>query len=113
MLRRGAHIDWEYDTKAVRSYRLAVDKPPRSERARPTPITPDMSGRLAFVTIALSSLRHKWGAIILILLGLAAIAPSFLLKGEWSPVSTTVLRRSGDILAFSALTWVVAHAVYV
>ena len=44
--------------------------------------------------------------------GAAAITASFLLSGEWSQVSTTVLRRGGDILAFSALTWVVAHAVY-
>jgi len=57
-------------------------------------------------------LSHRWGAIILILLGLAAIAASVLLSREWSPVSTTMLRRGGDILAFSALTWVVAHAVY-
>jgi hypothetical protein len=57
-------------------------------------------------------LSHRWDAIILILLGLAAIAASFLLSGEWSPVSATLLRRGGDILAFSALTWVIAHAVY-
>jgi hypothetical protein len=57
-------------------------------------------------------LSHRWGAIILILLGLAAIAASVLPSQEWSPVSTTMLRRGGDILAFSALTWVVAHAVY-
>src|SRR5260221_9906199 len=57
-------------------------------------------------------LSHRWHAIILILLGLAAIATSILLSGEWPPVSTTVLRRGGDILAFSALTWVVGHAVY-
>jgi len=56
-------------------------------------------------------LSHRWHAIILIL-GLAATAASILLSGEWSPVSTTVLRRGGDILAFSMLTWVVAHAVY-
>ena len=48
----------------------------------------------------------------MILLGLAATATSFLMSAEWSPVSTTVLRRGGEILAFSALTWVVAHAVY-
>jgi hypothetical protein len=57
-------------------------------------------------------LSHRSVAIILILLGLAATAASFLLSGEGSPVSTIVLRRGGDILAFSALTWVVAHAVY-
>lgn len=44
--------------------------------------------------------------------GAGGTAASILLSGEWSPVSTAVLRRGGDILAFSALTWVVAHAVY-
>jgi len=64
------------------------------------------------VLVVVVMLSHRWGAIILILLGLAAIAASVLLSGERSPVSTTMLRRGGDILAFSALTWVVAHAVY-
>src|SRR5215813_8127360 len=49
-------------------------------------------------------LSHRWG-IVLILLGLAAIAASVLLSGEAAPVSTAVLRPTGDILAFSALTW--------
>jgi hypothetical protein len=57
-------------------------------------------------------LSHRWGAVILILLGLAAITASFLLSRAWAPVSTIVLRRGGDIVAFSTLTWVVAHAVY-
>ena len=64
------------------------------------------------VLVIVVMLSHRWHAIILILLGLAAIAASILLSGEWSPVSTAVLRRGGDILAFSALTWVVGHAVY-
>ena len=55
---------------------------------------------------------QRWGAIFLILVGLTAIAASLLLRGEWSLVSDTVLRRSGDIIAFSVLTWVIAHAVY-
>jgi len=57
-------------------------------------------------------LSPRWDTIILILLGLAATAASFLVNGEWSPVSTIVLRRGGNILAFSALSWVVARAVY-
>jgi Ion channel len=57
-------------------------------------------------------LSQKWGAIILILLGLAATAGSFPLSVDWSPVSATMLRRAGEILAFSALIWVIAHAVY-
>ena len=31
---------------------------------------------------------------------------------EVSPISLAALRRGGDILTFSAVTWVVAHAVY-
>jgi Ion channel len=57
-------------------------------------------------------LSQRWGAVILILLGLAAIAASFLPNGAWAPVSAIVLRHGGDILAFSTLTWVVAHAVF-
>jgi hypothetical protein len=64
------------------------------------------------VLVIVVMLSHRSVAIILILLGLAATAASFLLSGEGSSVSTIVLRRGGGILAFSALTWVVAHAVY-
>src|SRR5215471_14999633 len=64
------------------------------------------------VLVIVVLLSKKWAAIIVILLGLAATAASFLLSTEWSPVSIAVLRRGGGILAFSALTWVVAHAVY-
>ena len=64
------------------------------------------------VLVIVVMLSQRWDAIVLILLGLAAIAASLLVSGEWPPISTTVLRRGGDILAFSALTWVVAHAVY-
>ena len=64
------------------------------------------------VLVIVVTLSPRPGAVILILLGLAATAASFLISAEWSPVSTTVLRRGGEILAFSALTWVVAHAVY-
>ena len=64
------------------------------------------------VLVIVVMLSRRWNAIILILLGLAAIAANFLLSGGLSPVVTAVLHRSGDILAFSALTWVVAHAVY-
>src|SRR6516165_7449546 len=64
------------------------------------------------VLVIVVMLSRRWNAIILILLGLAAIAANFLLSCGLSPVVTAVLHRSGDILAFSALTWVVAHAVY-
>jgi len=55
---------------------------------------------------------QKWGAIILILLGLAATAASFPLSADWLPVSAAMLRRAGDILAFSALIWVICSWPY-
>ena len=64
------------------------------------------------VLVIVVMLSQNWAAIVVILLGLAATAASFPLGAEWSPVSATMLRHGGGILAFSALTWVVAHAVY-
>jgi hypothetical protein len=57
-------------------------------------------------------LSRKWGAIVVILLGLAATVASFLPPGEWSLVLGAIARHGGEILAFSALVWVVGHAVY-
>jgi hypothetical protein len=57
-------------------------------------------------------LSHRRGAIVIILLGLAATVASVALGSEWSPVTSSVLRRGGTILTFAALTWVVSHAVY-
>jgi hypothetical protein len=56
-------------------------------------------------------LSLRWKAIILILLGLAAHVASFVVNAEVLPISVAA-RHGGDILTFSALTWVVAHAVY-
>ena len=64
------------------------------------------------VLVIVVMLSPRWDAIIMIVIGFAGIGASFLLNGEWSPVSTGVIRRGGGILMFSALTWVVAHAVY-
>jgi hypothetical protein len=64
------------------------------------------------VLVIVVMLSQRWGANIMILIGMAATAASFLVNGEASPVLTTVLRRGGGILAFSTLIWVVAHAVY-
>ena len=66
---------------------------------------------LAVVAIVVM-LSLRWNAIILILLGLTATAASFLISAEVSPISVIVIRHGGDILTFSGLTWVVAHAVY-
>jgi hypothetical protein len=66
---------------------------------------------LAVIAIVVM-LSLRWNAIIMILLGLAAIVASFVISAEASPISVIMLRHGGDILTFSALTWVVAHAVY-
>lgn len=81
--------------------------------AKGLPIARAVANTLVFaVLVIVVMLSPRPGAIILILLGLAATAASFLMSAEWSPVSTTVLHHGGEILVFSALTWVVAHAVY-
>src|SRR5258708_20721624 len=57
------------------------------------------------VLVIVVMLSHRWHAIILILLGLTAIAASILLSGECPPGSTPGLRRVRYILPFSLLPW--------
>jgi Ion channel len=64
------------------------------------------------VVVIVVMLSRRRGAIAVILLGLAARLASFPVGREWSPVAVLVLHRGGNILAFSALTWVVLHLVY-
>ena len=64
------------------------------------------------VVVILVMLSQRRGAIVALLLGLAGTFASFSLGSEWSPVAASVLRHGGNILTFSALTWVVSHAVY-
>jgi voltage-gated potassium channel Kch len=64
------------------------------------------------VLVIVVMLSPRLVAVILILLGLAATAASLLVSVEWSRVATSVLRHGGEILTFSALIWVVVHAVY-
>ena len=81
--------------------------------AKGLPIAQAVGNTLILLVIAIVvMLSLRWNAIILILLGLAAIVASFVVNAEASPISVATLRRGGDILTFSALTWVVAHAVY-
>ena len=81
--------------------------------AKGLPIAQVVAETLVLAVIAIVvTLSLKWNAIILILLGVAAIVASFLISAEASPISVIVLRRGGDILTFSALTWVLGHAVY-
>jgi len=64
------------------------------------------------VVVIVVLLSHRRGAIVAILLGLAAVLTSLSFGKEWSPVAASVLRRGGNVITFSALIWVVAHAVY-
>jgi Ion channel len=66
---------------------------------------------LAAVTLVVM-LSHRGGAILFILLGLASAAASFAFGRQWSGTIASVLSHGGFIVAFSALTWVVAHALY-
>src|SRR5215471_5221511 len=63
----------------------------------------------ALIVVLLSRSR---AAIVIFLLGIAAVAAGFLFLPELSGVSATLLTRGGAILAISALAWVVVHAVY-
>ena len=81
--------------------------------AQGLPIAHAITDGLALaVLVMVVMLSHRLGAIILILLGLAATAASLLLGANSSPVPPPALGRCGEILAFAALTWVVGHAVY-
>lgn len=81
--------------------------------AKGLPTAKVVADALVLVVVAIVvMLSLRWNAIILILLGLAAIVASFVISGEASPISVIMLRRGGEILTFSVLTWVVSHAVY-
>jgi voltage-gated potassium channel Kch len=67
-----------------------------------------VSGVLALVVI----LSHRRGAIVLILIGLAATLASLGFGSDWPRVAASVLRCGGTMLAFAALTWVVWRALY-
>jgi hypothetical protein len=64
------------------------------------------------VVLIVGMLSHRRGAIAAILFGLTATLASVALGSQWPPVLLSLLRRGGDILTFSALTWVVSDAVY-
>jgi len=57
-LHREVPVAWEYDTKAARGYRLAADEPAGPEKARTSTVGHDMTGRVAFVTVAQSCLQQ-------------------------------------------------------
>jgi len=57
-----------------------------------------------FVVLIVVASSHRRGAILFILLGLAATGASFLFGPLWSPVTAGVVRRGGNIVVLSALT---------
>jgi len=81
--------------------------------AKGLPMAQVVSNTLLFaVLVTVVVLSHRWGVVILILLGLAGITVAYLFGAHWSPAVAAVLHRGGDILAFAGLSWVVGHAVY-
>jgi ion channel len=81
--------------------------------AKGVPIAkPMVQAMVLAVVLIVGTLSQRRGALAVILVGLAAFLASTLLGAGWPPVAVSVLRRGGDILTFSALSWVVAHAVY-
>ncbi len=77
------------------------------------PIAEPVAWSLVLVVLTLVVVvSHRGVAIVMILLGLAAAAASLAVGPEWPPITASVLNNGGFILAFSALTWVVAHALY-
>lgn len=77
------------------------------------PIAEPVAWSLLLVVLTLVVvLSHRGVAIVIILVGLAAAAGSVALGRQWPPITASVLYNGGFILAFAALTWVVAHALY-
>jgi hypothetical protein len=74
--------------------------------------TPIIQTMMLVVVVIVGMLSQRRGAIAAILLGLATMLVGLTLGSKWPPIVGSILRRGGDILTFSALTWVVAHAVY-
>jgi hypothetical protein len=64
------------------------------------------------VLVIVVLLSRRRGAIVAILAGLVVTLASFSLGPEWSSIAASLLRHGGGIVLFSALTWVVAQAVY-
>ncbi len=64
------------------------------------------------VMVIVVLISQRRGAIVIILLGVAVRLASFSLGPEWSLLAANVLIRGGNIVTYSALSWVVAQAVY-
>jgi voltage-gated potassium channel Kch len=81
--------------------------------ARGLPIARAIGDTLLLAGVAVVVLlSQRRGAIVVILFGLAAMLASFLPEPGWPASMASALRHGGSIVTFSALTWVVLHAVY-
>jgi Ion channel len=81
--------------------------------ARGMPIAEVVADTLVLVVVLIVVvLSDRPGAIISMLLGLVAIAASLPFGAGWPPMVATVLRGGGSIITWSALIWVVGHALY-
>ena len=67
---------------------------------------------LLAVLVIVVMLSHRRGAILAIMLGVTAMMADVLFSSKETPLTASVLERGGNIVLFSSLTWVVAHAVY-
>jgi Ion channel len=64
------------------------------------------------VVLIVVLLSHRRGALLVIVVGFSATLASVWLRRALPLVAESLLGRGGSILTFSALSWVVAHAVY-
>ena len=81
--------------------------------AKGVPIARVVAQTLALVALVIVVLlSYNRGAIVAILPGFVAFAASGLFGAGWPPIVKSVLRRGGEIIAWSALIWVVVHSVY-
>ena len=81
--------------------------------ARGLPIArPILDTLVLAVLVVVVLLSHRRGAILVIVLGLAVTLISEPLGTARAPLIVDGLCHTGTIVTFSALTWVVLHAVY-
>jgi len=81
--------------------------------ANGVPVAEAIAWLLLFLALTIVVLlSHRWVAIAIILLGFTAAAVSIVFGRQWLPITASALTNGGFILIFSALAWVVAHAVY-
>ena len=81
--------------------------------AKGLPVAKPIIETMVLTVIAVvAMLSRRPGAIVVILVGMAAILASLSLGSNWPAVVKNVVHRSGDMLVFTGLTWLVAHAVY-